>query len=56
MAKHNKTKRLLMINELYDEVMPVKYIIELWAVLGRPNIKWYPCAHVSMAFWEKNYV
>lgn len=53
MAKHNKTKHLLMINGLYDEAMPVKYTIELWEALGRPKIKWYPCAHVSMVFFVR---
>ncbi len=51
MAKHNKTKHLLMINGLYDEAMPVKYTIELWEALERPKIKWYPCAHASMVFF-----
>ncbi len=54
MAKYNKTKNLFMINGLYDEVVPVKYTIELWEELGRPRIKWYPCAHVSIAFFMRN--
>ncbi len=56
MAKHNKTKNLLMINGLYDEVMPIRYTKELWEALGKPKIRWYPCAHVSIAFFVKSVV
>jgi esterase/lipase len=54
LAKHNKTRRLLMINGLYDEVMPGKFTMELWEALGRPKIKWYPCAHVTSILFVKN--
>jgi len=56
MAKHNKTKNLLMINGLSDEAVPVKYTVELWEALGRPRIKWYPCAHSSLIFFSKNVI
>jgi len=54
MAKHNKTKNLLMINGLYDEIMPAKFTLELWEALGRPKIKWYPCAHVTSVLFIKS--
>ena len=56
LAKHNKTKNLLMINGLYDEVMPTKFTTDLWKALGRPKIKWYPCAHISSVLFLKNIV
>ena len=56
MAKHNKTKNLLMINGLYDEVMPRRFTMELWEALGRPRIKWYPCAHVTSVLFVKNII
>lgn len=56
MAKHNKTRHVLMINGLYDEVMPVRYTTELWEALGRPKIKWYPCAHASLVFFVKSVI
>lgn len=55
-ARHNKTRNILMINGLYDEVMPVRYTTELWEALGRPKIKWYPCAHVSIAFFVRSII
>ena len=56
LAKHNKTKNLLMINGLYDEVIPTRFTTELWETLGKPEIRWYPCAHVSIAFFVKRVV
>ena len=56
MAKYNKTKNLLMINGLYDEVVPIRYTNELWEALGRPKIRWYPCAHVSVVLFVKRLV
>lgn len=56
LAKHNKTKNLLMINGLYDEVMPRRFTMELWEALGKPKIKWYPCAHVTSVLFVKNIV
>jgi hypothetical protein len=53
LAKHNKTRNTLMMNGLYDEVMPTRFTNELWEALGRPKIKWYPCAHVSIIFIMK---
>ena len=55
-AKHNKTKNLLMINGLYDEVIPGRFTMELWEALGRPRIKWYPCAHVTSVLFVKNII
>ncbi len=45
-----------MMNGIYDEVIPRKYTIELWEALGRPKIKWYPCAHVNIVFIMKRVV
>jgi dienelactone hydrolase len=56
LAKHNKTKNLLMINGLYDEIIPAQYTRELWEALGRPKILWYPCAHVSILFFTKTLI
>ncbi|HHT9111664.1 MAG TPA: alpha/beta hydrolase family protein, partial [Candidatus Brocadiaceae bacterium] len=53
LARHNKTKNVFMINGLYDEILPRRYTIELWEALGRPKIKWYPCAHMSVVFFLK---
>ena len=56
LARHNKTKNTLMMNGIYDEVIPIKFTVELWEALGRPKIKWYPCAHVNIVFIMKRVV
>jgi dienelactone hydrolase len=56
MARHNKTRNLFMINGLYDEAVPVRYTMELWEALGRPKIRWYPCAHASMVLFAKGVI
>jgi hypothetical protein len=56
LARHNKTKNTLMMNGIYDEVIPTKFTVELWEALGRPKIKWYPCAHVNIVFIMKRVV
>jgi len=51
LAPWNLVKRLLMINGRFDEVVPVKYTLELWEALGKPPLKWYPCAHYTAYFF-----
>jgi hypothetical protein len=45
-----------MMNGLYDEVIPARFTNELWEALGRPKIKWYPCAHLNIKFFMKTVV
>jgi len=56
LARHNRVKRILMINGLYDQVIPPKFTLELWESLGRPPIRWYPCAHISFFFFLKRII
>lgn len=51
LASKNLVKKLLMINGQFDEVVPVRYTLELWEALGKPPIKWYPCAHYTAYFF-----
>jgi len=53
LARHNRVERMLMINGLYDQVVPPKFTLQLWECLGRPPIRWYPCAHVSFFLFLK---
>jgi cephalosporin-C deacetylase-like acetyl esterase len=39
---------LLMINALFDEIIPPVSTRELWEAIGRPVIKWYPATHASL--------
>jgi len=51
LARHNKVKNLLMMAGKFDEIVLPKFTLELWEALGRPPLKWYPCAHYSSFFF-----
>jgi len=38
-------KKLVMINSLFDMVIPLKSALELWERAGRPEIHWLPSTH-----------
>ena len=56
LARHNRVKNLLMMAGRFDEIVPPKFTIELWEALGRPPIRWYPCAHYSSFFFLSSIV
>lgn len=51
LARHHRTPRLMMLAGRYDEIVPPKFTVELWEALGRPPLRWYPCAHYSAFFF-----
>lgn len=51
LAPFNQTRDILMINGKYDEIVPPHLTTRLWEALGKPKIKWYPCAHYSSVFF-----
>lgn len=40
--------RVLMINGLFDEIIPKQSTLALWKALHRPSISWYPLSHFSI--------
>jgi dienelactone hydrolase len=56
LARHNKVKDLLMMAGKFDQIVPPKFTVELWEALGRPPIKWFPCAHYSSFFFLRSMV
>jgi dienelactone hydrolase len=51
LARHLKVKHLLMMAGKFDEIVHPKFTLELWEALGRPPLRWYPCAHYSSFFF-----
>jgi hypothetical protein len=51
LARHNKVENLLMMGGRFDEIVPPKFTLELWEALGRPRLRWFPCAHYSSFFF-----
>jgi len=50
----NRAKKILMINALYDRVVPPDLTEKLREAFGRPEIIWYPCAHFSLPLFYRS--
>ncbi|MBC7330817.1 MAG: alpha/beta hydrolase [Synergistetes bacterium] len=46
-----RRKKVVMINSLFDMVIPPKSALELWEGLGRPEIHWLPSTHGLTVFF-----
>jgi esterase/lipase len=46
-----RERPVLMINALWDQVVPKKATLDLWEECGRPEITWYPAGHPSLWLW-----
>ena len=54
LAEYSKTKRILMMNGIYDKVLPRECAIELWMnYRGKAQLKWYQCGHMGCVFFGK---
>jgi cephalosporin-C deacetylase-like acetyl esterase len=42
---------ILMVNALFDEMIPRVCTNDLWEAAGKPRIKWYPATHASLWIW-----
>ena len=50
----NRVKKLLMINALYDQVVPPDLTLKLWKAFGSPEIAWYPSAHFTLLLFNRS--
>jgi hypothetical protein len=46
-----RDRPLMMLNALFDEMIPRVATLDLWEACGRPPIKWYPATHASIWLW-----
>ncbi len=46
-----KEKKIMMINAIFDLIIPRKATIQLWEELQRPEIHWLPAGHGTTLFW-----
>ena len=46
-----RQRPILMLNALWDEMIPRSASIDLWESCGRPPISWYPATHASIWLW-----
>jgi len=50
-SSYVKNRPVMMINALWDEVIPRAAALDLWEAYGRPPIIWYPATHASIWLW-----
>ena len=50
-ASSIKTRPLLMINALQDELIPRQSAMDLWQATGKQDIAWLPGTHVTLWVW-----
>ncbi len=46
-----RNRPVLMLNALWDEMMPRVAALDLWRAYGKPEIAWYPATHASIWVW-----
>jgi len=50
-ARYLRKRPLLMINALWDEVIPKQATLDFWEASGRPAISWLPGGHATIWLW-----
>jgi len=50
-AYYLRRRPVLMINALWDEIIPRQAGLEFWEACGRPAIAWFPAGHTSIWLW-----
>ncbi len=50
-ARYLRNRPLLMINALWDEVIPKKATLDFWEASGKPAISWLPGGHATIWLW-----
>jgi|WetSurMetagenome_2_1015567.scaffolds.fasta_scaffold12069_4 cephalosporin-C deacetylase-like acetyl esterase len=50
-ATYLKNRPVMMLNALWDEMIPKSATLDLWQSYGKPPIYWYPATHASIWLW-----
>lgn len=46
-----RDRPVLMLNALWDEMIPRAATLDLWESFGKPSLTWYPATHASIWLW-----
>lgn len=46
-----RDRPLLMVNALWDEMIPKVATLDMWQECGKPPIAWFPATHASIWLW-----
>ena len=50
-APYLRQRPILMINALWDEVIPREAAIDFWEACDKPTITWFPATHATIWLW-----
>ena len=50
-APYLRKRPILMINALWDEVIPREAAIDFWEACDKPAITWFPATHITIWLW-----
>lgn len=50
-ASYLRKRPLLMINALWDEIIPREAALDFWQACGKPAISWFPATHATIWLW-----
>jgi len=50
-ASYIRNRPIMMVNALWDEMIPRIATLDLWKAYGEPPIIWYPATHASIWLW-----
>jgi fermentation-respiration switch protein FrsA (DUF1100 family) len=50
-AYYLRQRPVLMINALWDEVIPKQATLDFWEACGKPTISWFPGGHITIWLW-----
>ncbi|MFC1907808.1 alpha/beta hydrolase family protein [Chloroflexota bacterium] len=50
-ASFLRGRPMLMINALWDSIIPRRSTLDFWEASGRPQISWYPSTHITIYLW-----
>ena len=50
-ACYLRNRPLLMVNALWDEMIPREAALDMWQACGKPPIMWFPATHASIWMW-----
>jgi fermentation-respiration switch protein FrsA (DUF1100 family) len=50
-ASYLRNRPILMINALWDEVIPRRATLDFWEACGKPTIAWFPSGHATVWLW-----
>jgi cephalosporin-C deacetylase-like acetyl esterase len=50
-ATYLKNRPVMMLNAMWDEMIPKSATLDLWQSYGKPPIYWYPATHASIWLW-----